>query len=618
MENVIIAPFMTLFFLRLQKDEFVASTVLKSTFIYIGIALLAYVGMLNIYLCAVINFITPFIIIYLFLDEFDPTNQIPHVLAFSFFQMIPVEIKDLPIRIGAIVGACIITYCMVLVTRMMTKTGSNHTLQKLTLQGIQEMICQLDAVIQKNYDRVSEHQIILFNISRDLSKYIYGAHDTLVFNRSNSQHYFPFIIIFQHMNHLIDDICKNPKQLTQDTLLYLEKLKNILSDTYKLTQINAMEQVAVKLIELADETEIEQVDINYNLVYLLNYMSTALMDLPYKRQVCSFKSLCSQSHIWYYLKSNFNIHSFRMRFALRLSIAVCPITTLVYFFNLPKGFWISMTVMVVILPYWENTLRKIIDRVIGTLVGVTLFAILYYLFPNSIEQMIIMVIVNYFIYMTRRYMFTVIFLTCSSLSINVAVLGADHLFTLRIIYTLGAALIAVIVSFFVLPTNHATELKNMMCRLLDIDDRLLDLLQQLFQNTGRQQNKRDMVLTSYLVSERIENHCMMAKSCSHIYIRKLVILNNKFITDIAHIHTLMSMQQKERIDEVSFKALLLELKTTIKVMKDMLSDKKYSKLYPELHYHQIYDDVYINGKIIRIAECLYQMYDYVHLHINNN
>lgn len=338
MENVIIAPFMTLFFLRLQKDEFVASTVLKSTFIYIGIALLAYVGMLNIYLCAVINFITPFIIIYLFLDEFDPTNQIPHVLAFSFFQMIPVEIKDLPIRIGAIVGACIITYCMVLVTRMMTKTGSNHTLQKLTLQGIQEMICQLDAVIQKNYDRVSEHQIILFNISRDLSKYIYGAHDTLVFNRSNSQHYFPFIIIFQHMNHLIDDICKNPKQLTQDTLLYLEKLKNILSDTYKLTQINAMEQVAVKLIELADETEIEQVDINYNLVYLLNYMSTALMDLPYKRQVCSFKSLCSQSHIWYYLKSNFNIHSFRMRFALRLSIAVCPITTLVYFFNLPKGF----------------------------------------------------------------------------------------------------------------------------------------------------------------------------------------------------------------------------------------------------------------------------------------
>jgi len=447
---------MTLFFLRLQKDEFVASTVLKSTFIYIGIALLAYVGMLNIYLCAVINFITPFIIIYLFLDEFDPTNQIPHVLAFSFFQMIQVEIKDLPIRIGAIVGACIITYCMVLVTRMMTKTGSNHTLQKLTLQGIQEMICQLDAVIQKNYDRVSEHQIILFNISRDLSKYIYGAHDTLVFNRSNSQHYFPFIIIFQHMNHLIDDICKNPKQLTQDTLLYLEKLKNILSDTYKLTQINAMEQVAVKLIELADETEIEQVDINYNLVYLLNYMSTALMDLPYKRQVCSFKSLCSQSHIWYYLKSNFNIHSFRMRFALRLSIAVCPITTLVYFFNLPKGFWISMTVMVVILPYWENTLRKIIDRVIGTLVGVTLFAILYYLFPNSIEQMIIMVIVNYFIYMTRRYMFTVIFLTCSSLSINVAVLGADHLFTLRIIYTLGAALIAVIVSFFVLPTNHAT------------------------------------------------------------------------------------------------------------------------------------------------------------------
>ena len=68
-----------------------------------------------------------------------------------------------------------------------------------------------------------------------------------------------------------------------------------------------------------------------------------------------------------------------MRFALRLSIAVCPVATLMYYFNLPHGFWMPMTILVLILPYWENTLRKIADRVIGTLLGIAVFAILYYL-----------------------------------------------------------------------------------------------------------------------------------------------------------------------------------------------------------------------------------------------
>lgn len=72
-----------------------------------------------------------------------------------------------------------------------------------------------------------------------------------------------------------------------------------------------------------------------------------------------------------------------MRFALRLSIAVCPVATLMYYFNLPHGFWMPMTILVLILPYWENTLRKIADRVIGTLLGIAVFAILYYLVPKS-------------------------------------------------------------------------------------------------------------------------------------------------------------------------------------------------------------------------------------------
>ena len=93
------------------------------------------------------------------------------------------------------------------------------------------------------------------------------------------------------------------------------------------------------------------------------------------------------------------------------------------------------------------------------------------------------------------------------------------------------------------------------------------------------------------------------------------MLNNKFVTDIAHIYTLMSMQQKERIDQEALTALIMDLKATIKSMKDMLSNKKVVVSHPKLDYNQVYDDVYVNGKMIRSADCLYHMYDCVQTHL---
>ena len=52
--------------MRLKTDEFVESTMIKSTVLYIIIAVFAYLAGLNVYLCAVFNFVTPFMIIYLF------------------------------------------------------------------------------------------------------------------------------------------------------------------------------------------------------------------------------------------------------------------------------------------------------------------------------------------------------------------------------------------------------------------------------------------------------------------------------------------------------------------------------------------------------------------------
>ena len=81
------------------------------------------------------------------------------------------------------------------------------------------------------------------------------------------------------MNHLMGDICDKPKVLTQDTILYLEKLRDVLNQAQKLAAKNQMKQASLKLIEFSGEIEIDQIDINYNIVYILNYLSTAFMEI---------------------------------------------------------------------------------------------------------------------------------------------------------------------------------------------------------------------------------------------------------------------------------------------------------------------------------------------------
>ena len=68
LQDAIIGIFVSLEFLRLRSDEFAESTIIKSTALYVALAGLSYLGSLNVFWCVGINFVAPFLIIYLFLD----------------------------------------------------------------------------------------------------------------------------------------------------------------------------------------------------------------------------------------------------------------------------------------------------------------------------------------------------------------------------------------------------------------------------------------------------------------------------------------------------------------------------------------------------------------------
>ena len=65
-----------------------------------------------------------------------------------------------------------------------------------------------------------------------------------------------------------------------------------------------------------------------------------------------------------------NINSQQFRYALRVAIALSIGTFVFIYFNINHGYWIPLTILIVIQPYYGATLKKGLERVIGTVAGI--------------------------------------------------------------------------------------------------------------------------------------------------------------------------------------------------------------------------------------------------------
>ena len=48
---------------------------------------------------------------------------------------------------------------------------------------------------------IQKHQ--LFEINKKISQYVYGSDESLFLKHADGQAYFPFIIVFQHINNIV-------------------------------------------------------------------------------------------------------------------------------------------------------------------------------------------------------------------------------------------------------------------------------------------------------------------------------------------------------------------------------------------------------------------------------
>ena len=166
------------------------------------------------------------------------------------------------------------------------------------------------------------------------------------------------------------------------------------------------------------------------------------------------------------LTDNLSLKSGTFRHALRLTIALLAGYIVSLLFPLGHGYWILLTIAVIMKPAYSITRRRNVQRLAGTIIGVAAGFLILLLVKNNTAMFFIMLATMIISYSTLKLEYT-----ASSAALTVAVLlmfyfvnpsDLDSILQDRLVDTVIGSVLAYLVSNFVLPAWEYEQIDQFM------------------------------------------------------------------------------------------------------------------------------------------------------------
>lgn len=561
LNNIIIAPYMTLTFIRMKNYITIEKNIIKPLFIHLFIGVLASIASEEVYSAFIINLLGVGILAYFLTDEYNPSSYFPYLMAFVFLQIFPTKIEEIPSRLIAIS----ISYLIVFIALMIfSPRGVCSRISTLIEDGFNNITIQLKDMLDGNSEELENKKFDLFEICKELNRFVYS---------SGKKRYYPFIIVFQHMNNIIDEISSNNTSLNQNKK-YLKDLRKLFSNYNKYYNLDSDKIKYINnIIEFTSSNSFKDKNMNCYIVYVLNYFVYAIKGTmkPNKfniRKYFNFKN--SKEYFQKYNKYTFSLNEFKIRFAIRISILLSISFTFIRLFNIPKGYWIPMTIFLLTLPFYEDSKTRVKLRFRGTIIGLIISFILFSVFKSSISHIIILVICTFFMYAFSDYGTMTIYITCYALAITTIYMGDDEAIILRLIYTCLSALIVLFANNFILPNKNHIELTTMINKLIELDEIIVEKIRSILDSNFNKDEISDIIYSSYLISGKLQMHY---SKVDNINFKNLLARNNQLTTLLTHCCIILCNENRSKLDKIYITECLNNIDRILDNMKVNSSQK---------------------------------------------
>lgn len=196
--------------------------------------------------------------------------------------------------------------------------------------------------------------------------------------------------------------------------------------------------------------------------------------------------------LWTAFRSVLSPDSLIVRFALRVAVVTTIAVALTEILELKRGYWVTITVIVILQPYAGVTVTRAVQRVLGTVLGGLLAAGLgaYFHDPRAILVMATVFVACCVALLPLNYAAFSVFLTPTFVLLAEASAGDWHLAGTRVINTLLGGALALGGARFLWPSPERTRFPTYAAAALKANGAYLDCVISLYDDTGAAAGER--------------------------------------------------------------------------------------------------------------------------------
>ncbi|MEG0295240.1 MAG: FUSC family protein [Clostridium sp.] len=459
-EGIIFAT-ITMGILGFAKRDFTVLTIRKLVGlwgIYMVLSILAFICGINNYLGIIINLITIFSVIYIFVSEYEEQIYYPLVMYYMYMQINQISIGELPLRLGVTSMGVLI---MVLILFIIQKRKDNYT---------ESIIVVIENILEnKKVD----------NIISNISKTIYRKRKGNYYITTGDRKVINIIFALERLSKVQDDQLETRLiQIKNYINGYTEELK-IISDIDDNSRIYNFIVKNIHELEVLDKRKKNEFKYNWS-----------------KADLFSIKEI---------LKRNFNGKSLKFTFAFKMSVGLSILNFITNYVGVVKFSWVMITVMVLLQPYFEDTLVKGINRFKGASIGCVIFGILFNMFQSNSIRVFIIIVASLIYIKVDEYYKKQIFMTFITVGTAAFTLDVNMLIPRRILFIGIGIVIAYLIESIVFPYKKETGEKELKSKLNE--DLGLIKIEELKSVTGDEnlENLRCLVLRAIMLSNKLGN-----------------------------------------------------------------------------------------------------------------
>ena len=194
--------------------------------------------------------------------------------------------------------------------------------------------------------------------------------------------------------------------------------------------------------------------------------------------------------LWKRLLSSLSPHNNTFKHAVRISVSLLCAFIIQQSLQLDHGFWLLLTVLFVCQPSYSETRKRLIRRILGTLIGLLIgYPILLWV-TDIPTQMFFMITSAFFFfcYLRTNYALAIIFITLFVMFVfNLLSGDGIDILPARIIETLMGGVLSVIAISFIFPDWQFQRFPSLVKNLLTLSNRYFNLVSSQYQY-GRSEN----------------------------------------------------------------------------------------------------------------------------------